>query len=203
MERIKIARQKKGISQKALADSLGVTQQAVSYYENGSRLPDDEVLSAISDILNVPPQYLTEETNDPEGWDLWEEATGYSPEQIKKEIQRMKAAKHIVGNDNDLQNLIKQAVNNLGGNGNTDRGIISSIYYGIMDLQHDLQRKYEDPDKLAKLQGIGSMKIRSGVINDSDLIYDDLSVDAYHRAMDILIQARRDLDKISNDLRLN
>lgn len=84
MERIKIARQKKGISQKDLADLLGLTQQAVSYYEKGSRIPDEQTLSVISDILNVPTEYLTGETDDPEGWDLWEDATGYTPEQIKK-----------------------------------------------------------------------------------------------------------------------
>ncbi|MDG4981976.1 helix-turn-helix domain-containing protein [Lactococcus lactis] len=203
MERIKIARQKKGISQKELADLLGLTQQAVSYYEKGSRIPDEQILSVISDILNVPTEYLTGETDDPEGWDLWEDATGYTPEQIKKEIKRMKSANHIVGDDKNLQNLIGQAVSNLSGMGNTDRGILNSLVPKIIDLQHELSKKYEDPEKLDKLPHVGEMRIRPANITTADLIYDDLNDEAYNKAMDILMQARRDLANISSDLRLN
>ena len=203
MERIKIARQKKGISQKDLADLLGLTQQAVSYYEKGSRIPDEQILSVISDILNVPTEYLTGETDDPEGWDLWEDVTGYTPEQIKKEIKRMKSANHIVGDDKNLQNLIGQAVSNLSGMGNTDRGILNSLVPKIIDLQHELSKKYEDPEKLDKLPHVGEMRIRPANITTADLIYDDLNDEAYNKAMDILMQARSDLANISSDLRLN
>lgn len=203
MERIKIARQKKGISQKDLADLLGLTQQAVSYYEKGSRIPDEQTLSVISDILNVPTEYLTGETDDPEGWDLWEEATGYTPEQIKKEIKRMKSANHIVGDDKNLQNLISQAVSNLSGTGNTDRGILNSLVPKIIDLQQELSKKYEDPEKLDKLPRVGKMRVRPAIIPTADLIYDDLNDEAYNKAMDILMQARRDLANISSDLSLN
>lgn len=203
MERIKIARQKKGISQKDLADLLGLTQQAVSYYEKGSRIPDEQTLSVISDILNVPTEYLTGETDDPEGWDLWEDATGYTPEQIKKEIKRMKSANHIVGDDKNLQNLIGQAVSNLSGMGNTDRGILNSLVPKIIDLQQELSKKYEDPEKLDKLPRVGEMRVRPAIIPTADLIYDDLNDEAYNKAMDILMQARRDIANISSDLRLN
>ena len=204
MERIKIARQKKGISQKDLADLLGLTQQAVSYYEKGSRIPDEQTLSVISDILNVPTEYLTGETDDPEGWDLWEDATGYTPEQIKSEIQRMKTANHIVGDEENLQNLIAQAVKNLEGEGNTDRGIINSLVPKIIDLQQELSEKYEDPNKLSEFPKIGSSRmIPANKLYSQDLIYDDLNAEAYSKAVNILIQARRDLANIVNDMRLN
>lgn len=204
MERIKIARQKKGISQKDLADLLGLTQQAVSYYEKGSRIPDEQTLSVISDILNVPTEYLTGETDDPEGWDLWEDATGYTPEQIKSEIQRMKTANHIVGDEENLQNLIAQAVQNLEGEGNTDRGIINSLVPKIIDLQQELSEKYEDPNKLSEFPKIGSSRmIPANKLYSQDLIYDDLNAEAYSKAVNILIQARRDLANIVNDMRLN
>lgn len=203
MRRIKIARQKKGISQKQLAKELALTQQAVSHYESGSRIPDDEVLYDISKILSVPVEYLKEETDDPDGWDLWEKNTGYTPEQIKDEIKRMKLANHILGDKNDLQNLIGQAVANLGGTGNTDRGILDSVAYKLTDLQFELSHKYEDPQKLDKLPHVGKMRIRPANIEIANLIYDDLNVEAYSKAIDILIQARRDLASISNDLRLN
>ncbi|MES5942822.1 MULTISPECIES: helix-turn-helix transcriptional regulator [unclassified Bacillus cereus group] len=206
MKRIKIARQRKGISQKELAEKLNITQQAVSYYEKGSRIPDENMLLEISQILTVPVEYLTEETNDPDGWDIWEKNTGYSIEEIQSEIKRIKYANHVVGDESDLQNLIKQAVANLAGIGNTDRGIINKIAGDIISLQNELNEKYEDPRKTAKLPSLGEqgrMKIYPAAIKSAELIFDDLSAEAYEKAIDVLIKARRDLQKISNDLRLN
>lgn len=115
----------------------------------------------------------------------------------------MKSANHIVGDDKNLQNLIGQAVSNLSGMGNTDRGILNSLVPKIIDLQHELSKKYEDPEKLDKLPHVGEMRIRPANITTADLIYDDLNDEAYNKAMDILMQARRDLANISSDLRLN
>ncbi|MGE6679447.1 MULTISPECIES: helix-turn-helix domain-containing protein [Bacillus cereus group] len=206
MKRIKIARQRKGISQKELAEKLNITQQAVSYYEKGSRIPDENMLLEISQILTVPVEYLTEETNDPDGWDIWEKNTGYSIEEIQSEIKRIKYANHVVGDESDLQNLISQAVANLAGIGNTDRGIIDEIARDISRLQNELNKKYEDPRKIAKLpsfEGKEGMKIYPATIKSAELIFDDLSAEAYEKAIDVLIKATRDLRKISNDLRLN
>ncbi|EOO40891.1 helix-turn-helix domain-containing protein [Bacillus mycoides] len=206
MKRIKIARQRKGISQKELAEKLNITQQAVSYYEKGSRIPDENMLLEISQILTVPVEYLTEETNDPDGWDIWKKNTGYSIEEIQSEIKRIKYANHVVGDESDLQNLISQAVANLAGIGNTDRGIIDEIARDISRLQNELNKKYEDPRKIAKLASFGGkegMKIYPAAIKSAELIFDDLSAEAYEKAIDVLIKATRDLRKISNDLRLN
>lgn len=202
MNRIKEARKRKNISQKELAEKLNVTQQAVSYYENGSRLPDEKTWSEISNILTVPVDYLTGKTDDPDGWDIWEKNTGFSAEEIKNEIERMKIAQHILGDPNNLQNLIGQAVANLDGKGNTDRGIIDSIAFQIARLQDELSSKYKDPQKIQKLPSIGESKIRKGAIKDLDIFFDDLNVEAYSRAIEVLIKARKDLQKISNDLRL-
>lgn len=206
MKRIKIARQRKGISQKELAEKLNITQQAVSYYEKGSRIPDENMLLEISQILTVPVEYLTEETNDPDGWDIWEKNTGYSIEEIQSEIKRIKYANHVVGDESDLQNLISQAVANLEGIGNTDRGIIDEIARDISRLQNELNKKYKDPRKIAKLPSLGGkegMKIYPAAIKSAELIFDDLSAEAYEKAIDVLIKATRDLRKISNDLHLN
>ncbi|MBC2369360.1 helix-turn-helix transcriptional regulator [Listeria booriae] len=202
MNRIKIARQKKKISQKELAEKLNITQQAVSYYENGSRIPDENALLDISEVLDVPIEYLKEETDDPDGWDLWVKNTGYSVEEIQNEIQRIKLANHVVGDENDLQNLIRQSVANLNGMGNTDRGIIDEIARKVVELQGVLRRKYEDPSKTAQLPSLGKQKLRPASIKDVDLIFDDLNPDAYAKAMEVLIQTRRDLNNISNDLKL-
>ena len=50
---IKDIRKKNNLTQKDLADKLGVTYQAVSKWENGKNIPDIETLKQISKIFNV------------------------------------------------------------------------------------------------------------------------------------------------------
>lgn len=57
-ERLKELRERKGLSQVALADKLGVSKSAVSMYERGERNPDFETLEVIADFFNVDMNYL-------------------------------------------------------------------------------------------------------------------------------------------------
>lgn len=202
MNRIKIARERKGISQKKLAEMLDITQQAVSYYENGNRVPDEYTLEMIAYLLDVPVEFLIGETDDPDGWDLWESATGFKVDTIKNEIKRMQKANHVVDEPNNLQILIGQAVNNLEGRGNTDRGIINHIAYEIIKLHDELRNRYEDPQKIKKFLVDDNISIRPATLNNEEIIYDDLNALAYEKSMSILKHARRELQKIPNDLKL-
>ena len=71
-QRIKIMREKKGYSQKALGDILGISKQAVSMYEQGKRTPDPEMIVKMSDVFLVDLNYMfgkeniNEEKNSPE-----------------------------------------------------------------------------------------------------------------------------------------
>lgn len=62
---VKKARERAGLSQKALADKLGITQQSVWYYENGERDIKASVLVQLSDVLGVTISYLLGLTDDP------------------------------------------------------------------------------------------------------------------------------------------
>ncbi len=55
---LKKLRKEHGYSQKALADLLGITQQAIYKYENLSVEPDIRTLIGIADIFNVSVDYL-------------------------------------------------------------------------------------------------------------------------------------------------
>lgn len=57
-ERLKEIRSKRGLSQARLADELGCSKSAISMYENGSRLPDFEMLEMLADFFNVDTDYL-------------------------------------------------------------------------------------------------------------------------------------------------
>ena len=57
-EKLKALRIGKKMSQKALADKLGVSKSVVSFYESGERFPSYGVLIKISRIFNVTTDYL-------------------------------------------------------------------------------------------------------------------------------------------------
>lgn len=59
------ARKMAGMSQKQLAEALGITQQSVFYYESGSRDIKASMLLKMSDVLGVTVSYLLGTTSNP------------------------------------------------------------------------------------------------------------------------------------------
>ena len=51
-------RKKKGYSQLKVAMDLNITREALSYYENGKRNPDLEMLVSLSNYFNKSIHYL-------------------------------------------------------------------------------------------------------------------------------------------------
>ena len=51
-------RRKKGYSQLKVAMDLNISREALSYYENGKRSPDINMLLRLSDYFNVSIDYL-------------------------------------------------------------------------------------------------------------------------------------------------
>lgn len=56
--RLRDLRNKKELSQQELSSDLGISKAALSYYENGQRVPDIDILLKISDYFNVSADYL-------------------------------------------------------------------------------------------------------------------------------------------------
>ena len=57
-KKLKTLRTAKKMSQKDLADKVGVAKSVVSFYESGDRFPSYDVLIRISRIFNVTTDYL-------------------------------------------------------------------------------------------------------------------------------------------------
>lgn len=57
-QRIKRLRQSKGLTQKQLADQLGLSKSVVSAYETDLRLPSYDILVNLAGIFNVTTDYL-------------------------------------------------------------------------------------------------------------------------------------------------
>ena len=59
-EKIKELREKKNITQNKMAEYLGITEQAISRWENGGGYPDMEMIPAISNFLDISIDELFE-----------------------------------------------------------------------------------------------------------------------------------------------
>lgn len=57
-ENLKEARIKKGLSQKEVADNIGVAKSTYSLYESGNREPNVQTIKKIADFLNISADEL-------------------------------------------------------------------------------------------------------------------------------------------------
>jgi transcriptional regulator with XRE-family HTH domain len=62
-ERLKKAREAKGLTQSQLAKMLNVSDVTISRYENNTRSPDADMLRRLADILSVSADYLIGRTD--------------------------------------------------------------------------------------------------------------------------------------------
>ncbi len=58
MKGLKEIRKKKGYSQLKVAFALNISREALSFYENGKRSPDIQMLCRMSDYFGVSIDYL-------------------------------------------------------------------------------------------------------------------------------------------------
>lgn len=65
-ERLKELRISKSLTQKEIADSVGMAPVAYQRYEYGTREPAYQKLIALADYFNVSLDYLTGRTDNPE-----------------------------------------------------------------------------------------------------------------------------------------
>ena len=173
-ERIKKLANKQGKSLQKVSEDLGLSTNYL--YRLKTQQPTAEKLALIADYFHVSVDYLLGREEDV-SWGLWQEVTGFSVNEIKNEIKRMKSANHILGDKNDLQNVIGQAVANLSGHGETDRGIIEGVFQGINHLKHEVSERYKDPEKLKKYNS--NEKGLNILPANADFFYDDLSKELY------------------------
>ena len=64
-ERFKAVRSEKHLTQKKVADGLGINERQYQYYEYGRNVPSALVLIALADFFNVSLDYLTGRSGNP------------------------------------------------------------------------------------------------------------------------------------------
>lgn len=65
MLRLKYLRVENNITQSKLASKLRLSQQTISGYENGTRIPDQTTLEILANFFDVTIDYLTGRTDNP------------------------------------------------------------------------------------------------------------------------------------------
>lgn len=64
-ERVKFLRTSKGLTQKQLADTIGVSEVSLQRFEYGSSRPSLDTLIALADLFDVSLDYLCGRSDEP------------------------------------------------------------------------------------------------------------------------------------------
>ena len=57
-ERLKLLRKEKGVTQKAVADAIGVTERGIRRYEAGDVTPGFDIIAALAEYFKVSTDYV-------------------------------------------------------------------------------------------------------------------------------------------------
>lgn len=83
-ENLKIARERKGLSQKDIAEGIGVAKSTYSLYESGNREPNVQTIKKIADMLNVSADELLGLEEEPQTIAAHFDGDEYTEEEIDK-----------------------------------------------------------------------------------------------------------------------
>lgn len=188
--RLKEIRLNQHKTQKDIAKFLGVTEQAIAYYEKAQREPPLATWQKLSDYLNVPPSYLMGTSNDITGLKDWSENTGWSPEQIKKERQRLINTGRLKG-DEDIQHQYGYAVESLEQNvPTTTNAVIVEVSKELSEIRHRIYENFLEPAK--PVSKLGKFKI----LQSSGKVRQDMDENVYHQLVDIINKAQTEVNLI-------
>lgn len=105
MERLKILRKNKGLTQTQVADAVELGRQAYAYYEKGERAPSPETLCKLADFFGVTVDELLGRTPQlfdnarierPEVLDLFEQLNVAEQERALGYMERMLEERGVV-----------------------------------------------------------------------------------------------------------
>lgn len=187
--RIAELRKEKHLTIQQLADEIGVANGTISRYEKGSREPKLETWMKLAEFFNVPTSYLTGVSDDKIGWYDWEHNTGWSREQIEKEIHRLINTGRL-DKTLDLQSQIGYAVESL------EQHIPTTTYAamnGVQSKLSDIRGYINKAFLLMPVSKSGDLK----VIHSKDIkVREDMDEDVYNKLIDIINNARWEIGKI-------
>ena len=103
-DKLKKLREREKLSQKALAEKIGVSERTVQFYETGSRYPKTpEVINRLCSVFNVTYEYLFDEKDGfaVRAAEKYGESGLYDAQQLIHEINGLYAGGHLDSDDMD------------------------------------------------------------------------------------------------------
>ena len=183
--RILELRKKNNYTLADVAKVLGVGTNTISRYETGKREPKIETWDKLAMFFQVPTSYLMGLSNDINGWDEWAKNTGYSVEQIKKEVQRLIETKRLDSSTN-IQHQIDQAVKSLdSASYSTTQGVQKEMVFQLTSLIGNVNRAFLEPPEEKNGLKVQSFKVRK-----------DMDEQAYNKIIDALTNAKHEIGQI-------
>jgi transcriptional regulator with XRE-family HTH domain len=88
MERIKELREERGMTQKELAEALGIDRTAIAKYESGASGAKSEMLEKLATFFGVSTDYLLGRTN--RKAPVHELSDGYEDAELREYLQQIK-----------------------------------------------------------------------------------------------------------------
>lgn len=194
MNRIRKCRQNKKLTLKQLSEELAkqdfkISADALGKYERGEREPKLETWMQLAEFFKVPMSYLTGVSDDKTGWYDWEHNTGWSREQIEKEIHRLINTGRL-DKTLDLQSQIGYAVESL------EQHIPTTTYAvmnGVQSKLSDIRGYINKAFLLMPVSKSGDLK----VIHSKDIkVREDMDEDVYNKLIDIINNACWEIAKL-------
>lgn len=143
-------RKEKGFTQKYVSSETGIPQNTLSNYENGKREPTLVVWKTLADYYGVGVEWLRGNGNDKYDFKGWEDATGYTQEQIEDGLKKLDNIGALSG---DMQQDIGLVINTFEGlsNGHGDLSAIKQVENLLQQIPSQIERGYYlDPNKPIK-----------------------------------------------------
>lgn len=188
--RIAELRKEKHLTIQQLADEIGVANGTISRYEKGSREPKLETWMKLAEFFNVPMSYLTGVSDDKIGWYDWEHNTGWSREQIEKEIHRLINTGRL-DKTLDLQSQIGYAVESLEQHiPTTTYAAIGEVSSELSKIRHRIYENFLEPAKPISKLGKFTISHSNGKVRQ------DMDENVYRQLIDIVNKAQTEVNLI-------
>lgn len=195
MNRLRELRKEKKLTLKEVSfqleqNNLKISPDALAKYERGDREPKLETWNKLAEYFKVPTSYLMGLSDDIEGWDEWAKNTGYSVNQIKKEVQRLVETKRLDSSTN-IQHQIDQAVKSLdSASYSTTQGVQHELVFQLTNLIAKVNGAFTEPSE-SKGEGIEKM-----IHYAPPKIREDMDPETYKQIIDALTEAKNKISTI-------
>ena len=173
-QKIKELREKRNITQNKMAEYLGITEQAISRWENGGGYPDMELIPAISNFLDVSTDILFETDKKEErrrsllneAWKTYD----YGTHTVSKRIEIYRNVLKEFPNDYaTMDSLISNLLHDFPRDKHLEE--IIALSNRIISDSPDIQLRMSATDSLAKAyKDIGKQESAVKIIKESNII---------------------------------